>query len=208
MPEKCRIHTFTIDSTLHHLALEGEEGADEMWAGWGDDAGWGRSPVLNNIWSAALLFFSQSLHTELDFHLIFSSSTSRRALDSPPFHPSLRPLIHSLLLHAITSIITTAPCWASYTRPSSPLLRLLRGKHEGKKGGSGKRWLDEDRDGEGEEHERRDGDVVRGREMWSCREGGVPQLWLTRLSGGTTAVPLAEMSGDHRDTWTRGVFEC
>lgn len=36
--------------------------------------------------------------------------------------------------------------------------------------------LDEDGDGEGEEDERSDGDVVRRREMWSCRAGGVSQL--------------------------------
>ncbi len=40
----------------------------------------------------------------------------------------------------------------------------------------GKRWLDEERDEEGEVDERGDGDVVRGREMWSCRAGAVSQL--------------------------------
>lgn len=31
LPKKCTIHTFAIDSTLHHLALAGEEGDLMRW---------------------------------------------------------------------------------------------------------------------------------------------------------------------------------
>lgn len=42
-----------------------------------------------------------------------------------PSPHSIRPFIHPLLLHivSIPGIITTAPCWASYTRQSSLFLR-------------------------------------------------------------------------------------